>query len=86
MSMPHPCTTVGELIKSLSCLDPNAPMALIEVEQSFGWDSPGAVTTLTLKVWGDLKLNRPPQDAIEVATNGRKSLPGKQARIACTTR
>lgn len=83
MSMPYPCITVGELIKSLSCLDPDAPLALIEVSQD--WDALGSppVTTLTLRSWGGLSLPAGrSQASIEWS---KKALPKQQARIACTT-
>lgn len=83
MSMPYPCITVGELIESLSCLDPNAPLALIEVQQEWDMLRPNPVTTLTMKSWGGLTL---PAGRSQAAIEGsKKSLPRKQARIACTT-
>ena len=83
MAMPYPCITVGELIESLSCLDPDAPLALIEVSQD--WNAMGGppVTTLTLKSWGGLTL---PSGRQQAAIQGsKKALPAKQARIECST-
>jgi hypothetical protein len=83
MSMPYPCITVGELIKSLSCLDPDAPLALIEVSREWRMEGGPPATTLTMKTWGGLTL---PAGRPQAAIEGTKTaLPAKQARIECTT-
>lgn len=83
MSMPYPCITVGELIESLSCLDPDAPLALTEVQQEWSVLDGPPVTTLTLRLWGGLSL---PASRSRAAIEGsKKALPKQQARIVCTT-
>ena len=49
--MPRPAVTVADLIDSLSCLPPDAMVALVEVQQEWGYDSPSGITTLVMKVF-----------------------------------
>lgn len=76
--MPRPCVTVGGLIESLKALPPDAPIALIEVQQEWSCIEAQPVTTLTLKVWGGLSLSGE-QKALPASQN---RLPKQPARLA----
>lgn len=77
MTMPWPAVTVADMIESLSQLPADAPLYLIEVQQEWLYSSGPAVTTLTLKCYGDLSVGAkrrlpPPRP---------KALPSVSARI-----
>ena len=76
--MPHPAVTVADLIHSLSCLPPDARVALVEVQQEWGFDSPMGVTTLVMKVF-DGGFVAPQGKRIEAK---KKALPAERVRIA----
>lgn len=67
---------IADLIEALSQLPPDAPVHLIEVQREWLYSGAPAVTTLTLKCYGDLSVEakrRLPET---------KALPNIPARIA----
>ena len=75
--MPRPAITVGDMIESLKALPPDAPIALVEVQQEWSYLDAPAVTTLTLKVWGGFSI---PGEQKRI-TQRQERLPSQPARL-----